>query len=790
MQNEAKITCYQELYAKLKESDLLSAFGWPAQKEHLDFYFNIGNTKIFFRIFSNKDMMQIRSETDCKETQDEENIALAQEISKNFYGIFGTAYDGKIIFNLSVPFPSVSDDAGKQLIVDKTNYFINMVTSQLEIEFVAKVKEEKERAQTIEEAEKNKKRKIGFFQKKNSDSEEAYQNHEEVELPTVPEVITPEKAEFELTLGAENTPDLKVTDQYEDMIPHVEETDSNDAEDMIAKEVTSEENVKPALEAERKKEKESEEDKKDLLEKSVDVLSPPVTPVINNEPEDSDIQEEISIEEKTTIMEQEAESMPAVEQSETIIQPGEEKPGVYDISKEETVMPRMDSESTPSASHAEGEISAREMKHISEFYESMNRTFSMRKNQLDYREQMLAEQKQILKHERENVKEEKAALKAQHLEIKGKEDSLKKNWEQYKKAKKRQEQLHEKLDEREKKVNNSESIFSDKEQQLQKQEELLILREQELTKKQEELEQYWKDYQEKSSTLANYEERLESTKQELTENELKLDMQKKQNAMERQTIEEKLLDLKEMEEMIEQMKKESGIRPFTSDTEELEKLKEERNQLLHQTELMQEELISKAMEMNQVSEQLQNEKKAVSSLEKSYDELKAEFSNIENASSEESEQIEILKGHIGELESKNKETELRYHKQVLGLQERYDSLLHEHGALKEKLDSMTPPDVVKELTKGGFTVQNGEKNNQKLLTFTLGGCKIWIDEEIHIVEIEKETKRNYTKQMQNLNDMAHDVSFCAGKGKVYCRFVYHDIVKEIRDNIAIMVKFK
>lgn len=105
MQNEAKISCYQELYSKLKEEDALSDFGWPSEKEHLDFYFKAGSTDITFRIYSNKDLMQLRSETPRLEYTDEENIQLAREISKNYYGIFGTAYDGKIIFNLSVPLP-------------------------------------------------------------------------------------------------------------------------------------------------------------------------------------------------------------------------------------------------------------------------------------------------------------------------------------------------------------------------------------------------------------------------------------------------------------------------------------------------------------------------------------------------------------------------------------------------------------------------------------------------------------------------------------------------------------
>ena len=96
------------------------------------------------------------------------------------------------------------------------------------------------------------------------------------------------------------------------------------------------------------------------------------------------------------------------------------------------------------------------MKHISELYESMNRTFNMRKDQLDYREQMLAEQKQFLKHDRDMLQKEKEAMKSQRLEIKGKEDSLKKNWEQYtRKQRETPEQMQEKLDAREKKGKRS-----------------------------------------------------------------------------------------------------------------------------------------------------------------------------------------------------------------------------------------------------------------------------------------------------------------------------------------------
>ncbi|MFQ7273369.1 MAG: hypothetical protein ACLRPE_12580 [Blautia producta] len=785
MQDKVKITCYQELYAKLKESDLLSDFGWPAQKEHLDFYFNIGSTKIFFRIFSDKDLMQIRSETIRTDTKNEDNIALAQEISKNFYGIFGTSYDGKIIFNLSVPFPSVSDEAAKQMIVDKTNYFVNMVTSQLEQEYVASINEEKKRRLAEEETEKNKKKKLGFFQKKNSDSGEADIKEETMDPSPVSEAVISDKEEPQLELqesdfGLEADPS-KESDVVEEAIKVdvpvkevavVKKAEIFDKKDAESVDILETENTAPLAKADEFPSEDISVSKSDTVKESAEGK------------EENQQEPHVAVEEENEFSDINNQDSIAIQTVSEEVSPVENP-----VSKPVTSNTLISAKGLVPEQQQESGISEKEMKHISELYESMNRTFNMRKDQLDYREQMLAEQKQFLKHDRDTLQKEKEAMKSQRLEIKGKEDSLKKNWEQYKKAKKRQEQQQERLDDREKKVKDLESDFSEKQKELEGWENTLSILEQEVSRKQVEIDKSWKEYQEKSATMADYEERLKITKQELAENELKLDMQKKQNAMERQAIDEKLADLKETEEMIVQMKQDSGMNSFTTDSEELKQAKEELEQMRHQVELMQEELISKASEANQAMQQIQIGKEECARLQKSCDELKEELSNMPIHEAD-AEQMDILKQHIEDLEVKNQDTETRYRKQLLGIQEQYDSLLREHGVLKKELETLNGPDIVSELTKGGFTVLNGEKNNRKLLTFSLGGCKIWIDEQFHMVEIEKETKRNYTKQMQELNDLAYDLSFCAGRGKVYCRFVYHDIVKEIRENIAIMVKFK
>ena len=636
-----------------------------------------------------------------------------------------------------------------------------------------------------EETEKNKKKKLGFFQKKNSDSGEADIKEETMDPSPVSEAVISDKEEPQLELQESDfglEADLsKESDVVEEAIKVdvpvkevavVKKAEIFDKKDAESVDILETENTAPLAKADEFPSEDISVSKSDTVKESAEGK------------EENQQEPHVAVEEENEFSDINNQDSIAIQTVSEEVSPVENP-----VSKPVTSNTLISAKGLVPEQQQESGISEKEMKHISELYESMNRTFNMRKDQLDYREQMLAEQKQFLKHDRDTLQKEKEAMKSQRLEIKGKEDSLKKNWEQYKKAKKRQEQQQERLDDREKKVKDLESDFSEKQKELEGWENTLSILEQEVSRKQVEIDKSWKEYQEKSATMADYEERLKITKQELAENELKLDMQKKQNAMERQAIDEKLADLKETEEMIVQMKQDSGMNSFTTDSEELKQAKEELEQMRHQVELMQEELISKASEANQAMQQIQIGKEECARLQKSCDELKEELSNMPIHEAD-AEQMDILKQHIEDLEVKNQDTETRYRKQLLGIQEQYDSLLREHGVLKKELETLNGPDIVSELTKGGFTVLNGEKNNRKLLTFSLGGCKIWIDEQFHMVEIEKETKRNYTKQMQELNDLAYDLSFCAGRGKVYCRFVYHDIVKEIRENIAIMVKFK
>lgn len=780
MQSEAKISCYQELYAKLKEADTLSDFGWPSEKEHLDFYFNAGSTKITFRIFSNKDLMQLRSETIRAEQTTEENIQIARDISHNFYGVFGTAYDNKIILNLSVPFPSISDDAAKQLIIDKTNYFINMILYQLEKEFVNKLKEEKEEAERIvAEEEKNKKRKLNFFPIRKSPSNVASSAKKKEEnsdygntLETVNQDMIVDEVGTENSLDYTDTSGTKSIENRinfkEDAIENnLEKTQTTMSETQnlfnLKEPVIIEIQQNDAIEAPK------QEDKENVQEENQEILE-------ENKNLEVKVDENLSVEENQDVkveLEKNIESVPRQNENEKI-----------------KALELLDGQYDP-----ELEISAKKTEKVSELYTSMNRAFSIREEQLDYREKMLADQKHLLDCTRSQLQIESEEIKKKKDEIKIQEDKLKNNWEQYHKIKKKQENKGINLEEREKRISSLESETEKKEDKIKK--ELQEIEEQKISfiKQKSELDESWKEYKEKTDTLKDYEERLANVKQELSDHEMKINLQKRQIKVEQKAIEDKLADLKETEEMISQMKKEVNIFDLSKNTEKLESLQEEREELLREKK----KLISENMELKEMIDSIQddliNKVAVINQMTQVEADMKQQLQLMQdklNSPKDElnTEKLLQLEDSITKLNAQKQEMVTCYENKIAEINDKYDSLSAEYRILQERDQTEDSQNLIETLSQGGYIVCNEIRDNHAFLTFSLGGCKIYIDEETRIVEIEKEVRRNYTKQLLDLNEKNYKVGFFMGKGKVYCRFVYNDIVKELRDTIAIMVKFR
>lgn len=778
MQNEAKISCYQELYSKLKEEDALSDFGWPSEKEHLDFYFKAGSTDITFRIYSNKDLMQLRSETPRLEYTDEENIQLAREISKNYYGIFGTAYDGKIIFNLSVPFPSIADEAGKQLIYEKTNYFINMILSQLEVEYVKELEEDKRRREAEMEDDKGKKRKLSLFPKRKQNSSDFDTQEEIGEISEDEPVKEPSVKDDDLSDAFANTfASISEAEKTETVEIIDEEKQDASTSELINPETNTAETSEISVEQSEKVEnaqdiqletsthsKEEWVDEEDKYE-----ITPAVTEQkeINHENAEARSENSHETKEMTEIVEDTSECI------DTELLEKDHQNSGEDISKK-------------NESH---KISPKEMQNVAELYESINRTFSMRKEQLDYREKMLSEQKHFLTCEQEQLQSQRSELEDKEKDLNRQEATLKQSWEQYHKTKKKQENKGSLLEEREKNIKHIEVAIQERENKVKQNIQKLEKREQLLSDKQEELDKNYTEYKEQIATLENYEERLRITKQELADNELKASMQKQQMDMERKAIEDKLNDLKETEEMIKKLQTESKLFEVSAMQKKLKKLREEKIAL----QKANQKLDAENIELKQLQDSMQDaliEKTAmITQMTQTVEDMQEKL-DFKERKQEDIEEVEALKEHVKEMQSEKQQEELRHRYEIEELRKALNEVKQKYSSQQEEIKSTTPFNLIGALAEGGYIASNTTRDGRSMLTFQVGGCEVFIDEEYGMVEIEKQTRRNYAKQMQDLNEANHGVAYCMGKGKAYCRFAFHDIAKEIRDNITIMIKFR
>lgn len=778
MQNEAKISCYQELYSKLKEEDALSDFGWPSEKEHLDFYFKAGSTDITFRIYSNKDLMQLRSETPRLEYTDEENIQLAREISKNYYGIFGTAYDGKIIFNLSVPFPSIADEAGKQLIYEKTNYFINMILSQLEVEYVKELEEDKRRREAEMEDDKGKKRKLSLFPKRKQNSSDFDTQEEIGEISEDEPVKEPSVKDDDLSDAFANTfASISEAEKTETVEIIDEEKQDASTSELINPETNTAETSEISVEQSEKVEnaqdiqletsthsKEEWVDEEDKYE-----ITPAVTEQkeINHENAEARSENSHETKEMTEIVEDTSECI------DTELLEKDHQNSGEDISKK-------------NESH---KISPKEMQNVAELYESINRTFSMRKEQLDYRERMLSEQKHFLTCEQEQLQSQRSELEDKEKDLNRQEATLKQSWEQYHKTKKKQENKGSLLEEREKNIKHIEVAIQERENKVKQNIQKLEKREQLLSDKQEELDKNYTEYKEQIATLENYEERLRITKQELADNELKASMQKQQMDMERKAIEDKLNDLKETEEMIKKLQTESKLFEVSAMQKNLKKLREEKIAL----QKANQKLDAENIELKQLQDSMQDaliEKTAmITQMTQTVEDMQEKL-DFKERKQEDIEEVEALKEHVKEMQSEKQQEELRHRYEIEELRKALNEVKQKYSSQQEEIKSTTPFNLIGALAEGGYIASNTTRDGRSMLTFQVGGCEVFIDEEYGMVEIEKQTRRNYAKQMQDLNEANHGVAYCMGKGKAYCRFAFHDIAKEIRDNITIMIKFR
>ena len=215
MEQEAKVKCYQSIYAKLKNEPGVTELGYPEKKDALVFHCNIAGDILFtYSLRMEMDLLMLRAEQVCK---GEENLTIkAQNISTQFDGMMGTSYDEKIILMLSVPFAGVTDEVASKMIFDKTLEFIRYVGQEL-----GGLEPPVEEEEVVEKVEK-----IPFSNDssvKSESSPEESKGYEETDKPEESEkpeeLESLEKAEFseapECSVEQTKNPDLsaKVDDE-------------------------------------------------------------------------------------------------------------------------------------------------------------------------------------------------------------------------------------------------------------------------------------------------------------------------------------------------------------------------------------------------------------------------------------------------------------------------------------------------------------------------------------------------------------------------------------------------
>lgn len=131
MNAEIKIACYKETYNSLKKRRELKDFRYPIEKKHLDYSCVAGDTLISFRLRTDKDLLQLRAEKQYADNENDKHNAFVREVAERHTGFVGTAYDGMGILQMNVPFPNMADPDAKQLVLQKTEEFAEVVIQEL-----------------------------------------------------------------------------------------------------------------------------------------------------------------------------------------------------------------------------------------------------------------------------------------------------------------------------------------------------------------------------------------------------------------------------------------------------------------------------------------------------------------------------------------------------------------------------------------------------------------------------------------------------------------------------------
>lgn len=752
MNNEAKVSSYQRIYNHLKQNPKLSDFNYPKEKEHLDFSFKAGAGTVSYRLFSNRDMLSLRYEA-TREASNEQLSEDAMRYSNNFPGLYGTGYDNKLVLQISIPVTGMSDQEAEKILFDKTNLFVEYILDKIVPE---------DTVSGHEEANINKEETQQVVFNADNQVESETQDIQYAPAPSMDITADGEKDGEQNVIETEaEHPDesYQATSDRED--PHEEDSFEDDPED---NDVGDEDSYKDSEDEAEFDDKIHESDVEDAMEndESYDYE--------NSEYEDEDDEDEYSDEDGSDFADSVVSEMDSELNQQDYTEFPEALEGVAenqeDESNEEKSMTFTEKAADSTPAHAS--VLPEEIQLM---YQDINKTFTMRSEQLDYREKVLTEQKGLIALEKEALEQQKAEAKELLDSADKQREDIQSKWSVYHENKKKLNSKLQAVKDRENRLEERENKIEKKESELNKKEEELNSKKETLSSKEQTLSQDLTDYQ---SRL----EKLKESEKDLPLRETRLELKEKQLEEKEQAIQKKMEDLHEMSEILDAKEKALSKSKTVSEKEynklletlqhvkeSLNKLRDEKQMLVDKNTSLQSKIGETQNKVAELLNEISNLRLKNTSCE---EELRKEKRKAEealaNASSDNDAELEQIKAQKKLLQKKLDELTVKS-----------ESDQSEYNAMKKEIEELKKNRILpaeEQLNAMKVDYKLTPRDGGDLISGTLDNCSFTIDNKLHILYIEKDVRKNHMKTMMEWNDRSLAESYAVSGRKVIGKAVY------------------
>lgn len=456
-------------------------------------------------------------------------------------------------------------------------------------------------------------------------------------------------------------------------------------------------------------------------------------------------------------------------------------------------------------------------KEIKAMYEEMNFTFAMRKEQLDYSDQLIKKQKAFINAEKEQLLRERQELDAKQKEIEEQEGKLKTKWNNYHSAKKNQMERESALAEKEAKTRVLSEKIEEKQTTLDGLVESNRMQKDELerlrikTHEQRELLDNEKAALEKDKEeVERQREKLQDRADELTAKEQKLRLIESQMAMREKAINDKMNDLKEMEDLARNMQL-PGYKPDLDATKSSFEDKKEKETLFQKIKELETRLKE---EQNKNQTASGKTSAAMAEIEKARDILQKDYSKLKETNAAIEKELEELKVQISirtEERDKHKASLATLEKDAGSLKERAEKAEKENEALQEEMKELREKisddtilidkarkriDILKnessqcidDLEASGYHMEEVQGEGDQLFQGTKDDATFYVNRKIRVLYVEKPAKSKNQRTLSdwNVEDMRFSYSYSLSEKKATCRCVYTNIVEDLG---TILTKF-